>query len=84
MKNLLLAAVSPKLGRAIVMAAIGYRASDKEVVVSFEHGNPDRPLVLGCVYNGAITCLMNCPHIKAAPCFKTLSTPGGGGFNNYV
>ena len=53
----------------------------QEVVVSFEHGNPDRPLVLGCVYNGANQHPYALPAHKTRTVFKTLSTPGGGGFN---
>lgn len=53
----------------------------QEVVVSFEHGNPDRPLVLGCVYNGANQHPYDLPAHKTRTVFKTLSTPGGGGFN---
>jgi type VI secretion system secreted protein VgrG len=53
----------------------------QEVVVSFEHGNPDRPLVLGCVYNGANHLPYELPTHKSRTVFKTLSTPGGGGFN---
>ena len=53
----------------------------QEVVVSFEHGNPDRPLVLGCVYNGANALPYALPAHKTRTVFKTLSTPGGGGFN---
>jgi type VI secretion system secreted protein VgrG len=49
--------------------------------VSFEHGNPDRPLVLGCVYNGANHLPYELPTHKSRTVFKTLSTPGGGGFN---
>ncbi len=53
----------------------------QEVVVSFEHGNPDRPLALGCVYNGANAHPYPLPAHKTRTVFKTLSTPGGGGFN---
>lgn len=53
----------------------------QEIVVSFEHGNPDRPLVLGCVYNGVNAHPYPLPAHKTRTVFKTLSTPGGGGFN---
>ena len=51
-----------------------------EVVVDFLDGDPDRPLVVGCVYNGP-----NAPPVAAAEAtrstIKTLSSKGGGGFN---
>lgn len=51
-----------------------------EVVVDFLDGDPDRPLVVGCVYNGP-----NPPPMAAAEAtrsgIKTLSSKGGGGFN---
>ncbi len=51
-----------------------------EVVVDFLDGDPDRPLVVGCVYNGP-----NSPPIAPADAtrstIKTLSSKGGGGFN---
>jgi len=53
----------------------------QEVVISFEHGNPDRPLVMGCVYNGANQHPYELPAHKSRTTYKTLSTPGGGGFN---
>ncbi|MBH2010840.1 MULTISPECIES: type VI secretion system Vgr family protein [Thermomonas] len=51
-----------------------------EVVVDFLDGDPDRPLVVGCVYNGP-----NPPPVAPADAtrstIKTLSSKGGGGFN---
>jgi type VI secretion system secreted protein VgrG len=52
-----------------------------EVVVSFMGGDPDRPLVLGCVYNGSNRPPYSLPDEKTKSTIKTQSTPGGGGFN---
>lgn len=52
-----------------------------EVVVQFLDGNPDRPLVSGCVYNGANTLGIPLPQDKTKSSIITRSSPGGSGFN---
>ena len=52
-----------------------------EVVVDFIDGDPDRPLVVGCVYNGDNPPPYVLPDDKTKTSIKTSSTPGGGGFN---
>ena len=52
-----------------------------EVVVSFVDGDPDRPLVTGCVYNGDQPLPYPLPEKKSLTLFKSNSYPGGGGFN---
>jgi type VI secretion system secreted protein VgrG len=52
-----------------------------EVVVEFLHGNPDCPLVTGCVYNGTHPPPYALPDEKTKSTIKTESSPGGGGFN---
>ncbi len=52
-----------------------------EVVVHFLDGDPDRPLVTGCVYNGKNHPPYELPANKTRSTFKTLSSPGGDGYN---
>ena len=54
-----------------------------EVVVDFLDGNPDRPLVIGCVYNGEQTPPYPLPDEKTKSTIKSESSPGGGGFNEF-
>ncbi|MEM9693882.1 MAG: type VI secretion system tip protein TssI/VgrG, partial [Myxococcota bacterium] len=50
-----------------------------EVVVGFDGGDPDRPLVLGAVYNGVNPMGFSPTEEKTVSGFRTQSTPGGGG-----
>lgn len=52
-----------------------------EVVVTFEGGDPDKPMVLGCVYNGAHPPSFPLPKNKTRSGLRTRSSPGGTGFN---
>jgi type VI secretion system VgrG family protein len=52
-----------------------------EVVVAFVDGNPDCPLVIGCVYDGANAPPHDLPGDLSRSTFKSSSTPGGEGFN---
>jgi type VI secretion system secreted protein VgrG len=52
-----------------------------EVVVQFLDGNPDRPLVVGCVYNSANQPPLELPGQKTRTTIKSNSSKGGGGFN---
>ncbi len=54
-----------------------------EVVVSFLGGDPDRPLVTACVYNGNNLPPYPLPDEKTKSTIKTNSSKGGGGFNEY-
>jgi type VI secretion system secreted protein VgrG len=52
-----------------------------EVVVDFLDGDPDRPLVVGRVHNGAARGPQALPDQKTCSTWRTRSTPGGAGFN---
>lgn len=52
-----------------------------EVVVTFEGGDPDKPMVLGCLYNGTHPPSFRLPEDKTRSGFRTQSSPGGNGFN---
>ncbi|MBK5549926.1 type VI secretion system tip protein VgrG [Pseudomonas sp. TH03] len=53
----------------------------QEVIVTFIDGDPDRPLVTGCVYNGDNALPYALPANQTQSGIKTQSTKGGGGFN---
>ena len=52
-----------------------------EVLVSFLEGDPDQPLVTGCLYHKEHQVPYDLPANKTRSVFKTLSSPGGEGFN---
>jgi type VI secretion system secreted protein VgrG len=52
-----------------------------EVVVSFLEGDPDQPLVTGCVYNGDNMPPYALPDNQTRSTIKSNSSKGGGGFN---
>ncbi|MFV3416347.1 type VI secretion system tip protein TssI/VgrG [Pseudomonas sp. NY15436] len=53
----------------------------QEVIVTFIDGDPDRPLVTGCVYNGDNALPYALPDNQTQSGIKTQSSKGGGGFN---
>ncbi|WP_312525695.1 type VI secretion system tip protein TssI/VgrG, partial [Paracoccus sp. (in: a-proteobacteria)] len=53
-----------------------------EVVVEFLEGDPDKPLVTGCVYNGKNTVPYDLPANKTVSTFKS-DTHEGGGYNEF-
>ena len=53
----------------------------QEVIVTFIEGDPDRPLVIGSVYNGTHTPPYTLPDEKTKSTIKSESSIGGGGFN---
>jgi type VI secretion system secreted protein VgrG len=52
-----------------------------EVVVDFLEGDPDQPLITGCVYNGDAMPPYALPAEQTKSTIKTNTSKGGGGFN---
>lgn len=55
----------------------------QEVIIEFEHGDPDRPIMVGRVYNDQNEPPYALPSNKTRSAFKSLSTPKGGGYNEF-
>ncbi len=52
-----------------------------EVVVQFVNGNPDRPVITGCLYNGDNAPPYALPDEKTKSTIRTASSPGSNGYN---
>ncbi len=52
-----------------------------EVMVEFIDGDPDRPIITGCVYNGQNKPPYGLPGDRTRSTIKSNSSKGGGGFN---
>ncbi len=52
-----------------------------EVLITFLEGDPDQPLLTGCLYHAEHVVPYDLPANKTRTVFKTLSSPGGGGYN---
>jgi type VI secretion system secreted protein VgrG len=55
-----------------------------EVVVEFLEGDPDRPLVVGAVYNGDNKVPYKLPDNKTVAGWKSDSSKGGNGYNELI
>ena len=53
----------------------------QEVIVSFLEGDPDRPIISGSVYNAGHMAPYNLPDEQTKSALKSMSSKGGGGFN---
>ncbi len=53
----------------------------QEVLVDFLEGNPDRPIIVGSVYNDAHMPPFDLPTNKTRSGIKSQSSKGGGGYN---
>ncbi len=54
-----------------------------EVLVTFLEGDPDQPLVTGCLYHKENVVPYDLPANKTRSTFKTISSPGGKGYNEF-
>ncbi|MFO0614802.1 MAG: type VI secretion system tip protein TssI/VgrG [Polyangiaceae bacterium] len=52
-----------------------------EVVVGFDGGDPDKPMILGTLYNGTHPTPFPLPLDRTRSGWRTQTSPGGGGFN---
>jgi type VI secretion system secreted protein VgrG len=64
------------LGGSIIVPRVGW-----EVAVAFVDGDPDRPVVVGRVYNAERVPPYALPASKASGSLKSASSPGGAGAN---
>ena len=55
-----------------------------EVVVIYEEGDPDHPIVIGCVYNGENKYPYPMPAQKTQSGLKSNSSLGGSGYNEFM
>ncbi len=53
----------------------------QEVIVSFLEGDPDRPIITGSVYNAGQMPPYTLPDNQTQSTWKSMSSKGGGGFN---
>ncbi|TJY47318.1 type VI secretion system tip protein TssI/VgrG, partial [Pseudomonas aeruginosa] len=51
-----------------------------EVLVTFLEGDPDQPLVTGCLFHREHPVPYELPANQTRSVFKSLSSPGGGGY----
>ena len=56
----------------------------QEVVIMFERNNPDRPVIIGMLYNAVNTPPYSLPANMTQTGIKSKSSKGGGGFNELV
>ncbi|MGV2873942.1 type VI secretion system Vgr family protein [Colwellia sp. E150_009] len=55
----------------------------QEVLVDFLHGDPDKPIIIGSVYNGSTMPPYKLPENATISGMKSRSSKGGAGFNEF-
>jgi len=73
-----------RVAQAWAGAGFGHQFTPRvgmEVLVSFLGGDQDRPIVVGCLYNGENAAPIPLPKAATQSAIRTRSTPGGRGFN---
>jgi type VI secretion system secreted protein VgrG len=69
--------LQPNMPGSMLIPRVGW-----EVAVAFEDGDPDRPFVIGRVYNAKQPPPFSLPANKTVTALATASSPGGGGKNS--
>ncbi|MGH7294452.1 MAG: type VI secretion system Vgr family protein, partial [Polyangiaceae bacterium] len=64
------------MGGSMLLPRVGW-----EVPVAYVHGNPDRPVVLGRLYNGSQVVPYGLPGASATTTLQSATSPGGGSTN---
>ncbi len=72
----------PTAGKA--WGAVQIPRIGQEVVVDFLEGDPDKPIIMGRVYNAGQMPPYELPGKGMVAGFKSSSTKGGGGYNEFI
>lgn len=70
-----------RVGQMFMSGALAIPRAGWEVLVDFEDGDPDRPIIVGRVYNAIFSPPYKLPDGKTMSALKSQTSPGGGGAN---